>query len=286
MSFNKVLRFIFLLITSLSFSLLAQQKTTYTAREIIAKMNKSIKDIQCIKYNLKITERGKKGYNYYESAVKLNRKPRMLYINIKGIEVLWTDSKNKGRALVRPNSFPYFNLNLDPMGNLMRQDQHHTINEMGFDYFGNLIEYTAKKLSDKFDIYFKLESEERYNNRPCYKVVINNTEFAYTTYTVTGDNENLTNIARKLFVSEYMIVELNPKLKDYFDILKKGQLIKVPTWYAKFVVMYIDQFYFLPVGVKVSDEKSLYEEYNYFFVQVNPAFEANEFTRDFKGYKF
>ena len=286
MHFKNVLYFVFLLITSLSFSLLAQQKPTYTAREIITKMNKSIKEIQCIKYNLKITERGKKGYNHYESSVKLNRKPRMLYINIKGIEVLWTDSKNKGRALVRPNSFPYFNLNLDPMGNLMRQDQHHTINEMGFDYFGNLIEYTAKQLTDKFDTYFKLEGEERYNNRPCYKVVINNTEFAYTTYTVTGDNENLTNIARKLFVSEYMIVELNPKLKDYFDILKKGQVIKVPTWYAKFVVMYIDQLYFLPVGVKVSDDKSLYEEYNYFFVQVNPTFEADEFTRDFKGYKF
>ncbi len=278
--------YIITIITGLSFSLLAQQKPSYSTREIINKMTKSIKEVQGLKYNLKIIERGKKGYNHYESAVKLFRKPRMLYINIKGIEILWCDGKNKGKALIRPNAFPYFNLNLDPMGNLMRQDQHHTINEMGFDYFGNLMEHMATKFNDKFESYFKTEGEERYNNRPCYKIVINNPEFGYTNYTVAGEHESLHSIARKLYVSEYMIVELNHKLKDYFDILKKGQVIKVPNWYAKQVVIFIDQLYFLPIGVKVSDDKSLFEEYNYHYVQVNPAFETGEFTKDFKGYKF
>lgn len=271
--------------TLLSVNGLAQVKENLDAKAIATKMVKAIKDVDRLKYNLKITERGRKGYNFYESSVKLNRKPRMLYIYIKGIEVLWTTGTNNGKALVKPNSFPYFNLNLDPMGTLMRQDQHHTVNEMGFDYFGGIIEYCALKLGDKVDQYFYLEGEERWNNRPCYKLVINNKDFAYTTYTV-GENENITSIARKLFVSEYMIVELNPKFKDYFDILKKGQVIKVPNWYAKNVIMYIDQLYFLPIGVKVYDDKSLFEEYNYFFLQVNPTFEKDEFTRDFKGYGF
>jgi outer membrane lipoprotein-sorting protein len=271
--------------TLLSLNGLAQVKENLDAKAVAAKMVKSIKEVDGLKYNLKITERGRKGYNHYESAVKLNRKPRMLYIYIKGIEVLWTVGTNNGKALVKPNSFPYINLNLDPMGTLMRQDQHHTINEMGFDYFGGIIEYCANKLGDKVEQYFSLEGEERWNNRPCYKLVINNKDFAYTNYTV-GENESITSIARKLFVSEYMIVELNPKFKDYFDILKKGQVIKVPNWYAKNVTIYVDQLYFLPIGVKVFDDKSLYEEYNYFFLQVNPTFEKDEFTRDFKGYKF
>ncbi|HWY10844.1 MAG TPA: DUF1571 domain-containing protein [Bacteroidia bacterium] len=264
---------------------MGQTKEVHDAKAIAAKMVKAIHDVQRLKYNLKITERGRKGYNHYESAVKLNRKPRKIYIYIKGIEVLWTAGTNNGKALVKPNSFPYFNLNLDPMGSLMRQDQHHTVNEMGFDYFGGIIEYCTEKLGDKVDQYFSLDGEERYNNRPCYKLVINNKDFAYTTYTV-GENENITSIARKLFVSEYMIIELNPKFKDYFDILKKGQVIKVPNWYAKNVIMYVDQLYFIPIGIKVYDDKSLYEEYNYFFLQVNPAFEEEEFTRNFKGYKF
>ncbi len=282
---NRVYTQILVVFTLLSLNGLAQVKENLDAKAIATKMVKAIKEVDGLKYNLKITERGRKGYNYYESAVKLNRKPRMLYIYIKGIEVLWTTGTNNGKALVKPNSFPYINLNLDPMGSLMRQDQHHTINEMGFDYFGGIIEYCANKLGDKVDQYFYLDGEERYNNRPCYKLVINNKDFAYTSYTV-GDGESITSIARKLFVSEYMIVELNPKFKDYFDILKKGQVIKVPNWYAKNVIIYIDQLYYLPIGVKIYDDKSLFEEYNYFFLQVNPTFEKNEFTRDFKGYKF
>jgi len=261
------------------------QKPQITCKELIFKMAKSIDDVQSLKYNLKITERGKKGYNSYESSVKLNRKPRKIYLYIKGIELLWIDGWNNNKAYVKPNSFPYVNLSLDPSGSLMRQDQHHTINEMGFDYFGSIIERTALKLGDKFDQYFKLEGEERYNNRPCYKVTITNKDFGYTTYTV-GNNESITSIARKLNVSEYMIVENNPRIKDYFDILASGQKLKVPTWYARDVVIYIDQLYFLPIGIKVSDDKGLFEEYNYYFLQVNPKIEDAEFSTRYKDYKF
>lgn len=268
----------------LIFSSLAQ-KSEKDTKEIVSKMIKSINDIQSLKYNLKITERGKKGYNYYESSVKLNRKPRKLYLYIKGIEVLWVQGVNKGKALVNPGSFPYVNLSLDPMGSLMRQDQHHTINEMGFDYFGGIIDYCMKKLDEKFDDYFFYAGEERVNNRPCYKVIINNKDFEYTNYTV-GNNESITSIARKLYISEYMIIENNPKFKDYFDELKPGQVLKVPNWYAKNVIIYVDQLYFLPIGVKVYDDKGLFEEYNYHNVLVNPKFEELEFTKNFKDYKF
>lgn len=256
-----------------------------TCKEIVFKMAKSINDVQSLKYNLKINERGKKGYNHYESSVKLNRKPRKIYLYIKGIELLWLDGWNNNKAYVKPNSFPYVNLSLDPLGSLMRQDQHHTINEMGFDYFGSIVERMALKLGDKFDQYFKLEGEERYNNRPCYKITITNSDFAYTTYTV-GTNESITSIARKLNVSEYMIVENNPKVKDYFDILNPGQKLKVPNAYAKDVVIYVDQLYFLPIGIRVNDDKGLFEEYNYYFLQVNPKIDDAEFTTGYKDYKF
>ena len=264
-------------------SLVAQKPLT--AKEIIYKMIKSIDEVERLKYSLKIIERGKKGYNYYESSVKLNRKPRKIYLYIKGIELLWIAGWNNNKAYVKPNSFPYINLSLDPLGSLMRQDQHHTLNEMGVDYFGSVIEYIAKKYDQKFDQYFKLEADERVNNRPCYKIIIDNKDFGYENYTV-GDNENITSIARKLHVSEYMILEVNPKLNDYFDILKKGQVLKVPTAYAKYVTLYIDQLYFLPVSVKILDDKSLFEQYDYHFMQVNPKIDDAEFTKDYKDYKF
>ncbi len=261
------------------------QKTEHTAKELIFKMIKSIDAVDRFKYSLKITERGKKGFNHYESSVKLCRSPRKLYVYIKGIELIWVNGWNGNKAYVKPNSFPYINLSLDPLGSLMRQDQHHTINEMGFDYFASIVEYMALKVGDKFDQYFKLEGEERYNNRPCYKITISNKDYGYENYTV-GERESITTIARKLHISEYKILEVNPKLNDYFDILKKGQVLKVPTAYAKDVVLYIDQLYNLPIGVKVSDDKGLFEQYDYFFLQVNPKIDDAEFTTGYKDYKF
>lgn len=261
------------------------QKPSLNTKEIIFKMIKTIEDLERLKYSLKIIERGKKGYNHYESSVKLNRKPRKIYLYIKGIELLWVSGWNNNKAYVKPNSFPYVNLSLDPLGFLMRQDQHHTLNEMGVDYFGGLIEYMALKNGNKFDNYFKLEGEERINNRPCYKVVIDNKDFGYETYTV-GENESITSIARKLHISEYMILEVNPKFNDYFDILKKGQTIKVPNAYAKHVTLYIDELYFLPISIKILDDKGLYEQYDYHFLQVNPKIDDAEFTKQYKDYKF
>jgi len=261
------------------------QKSEITCNEIVTKSLKSIKEIKGLKYHLNITERGKKGFNFYESNVKFSRNPRLIYLYIKGIEVLWLQGKNNGKALVKPNSFPFFNLNLDPMGNLMRQDQHHTLNEMGYDYFATIIEYNKYKIGDKFDEYFKLVGEEKINNRYCYKIIIDNKDFGYVDYTI-GDHESITTIARKFFIAEYMILEKNPKFKDYFDLLKKGQVIKIPTWYCKSVVMYIDKQYFLPISLKIIDDKGLFEEYNYHSLIVNPTFEEGEFTKEYKDYKF
>lgn len=267
------------------FSSATKKMADLTCNEIVTKTLKSIKEVKGLKYHLKITERGKKGYNFYESNVKFSRNPRLIYLYIKGIEVLWVQGKNNGKALVKPNSFPYFNLNLDPMGDLMRQDQHHTLNEMGYDYFGSVIEYSKYKIGDNFDEYFKLVGEEKINGRNAYKIIIDNKDFGYVDYTV-GDHESITTIARKFFVAEYMIVEKNPKFKDYFDLVKKGQIIKIPTWYCKSVVMFIDKQYMLPISMKILDDKGLFEEYNYHFLQVNPTFEANEFTKDYKDYGF
>jgi hypothetical protein len=280
---NKYYFFGILLLLSISFGF--SQSKELTCKDIMTKSLKAVKDVKSLKYHLKITERGRKGFNYYESAVKFNKNPRHIYLYIKGIEVLWVQGKNNGKALVKPNAYSFFNLNLDPMGDLMRQDQHHTLNEMGYDYLAHIIQNIIDKLGNKFDEVFSLEGEERINSRPCYKIEINNKDFRYVDYTI-GEGENITSIARKHNIAEYMILEKNPKFKDYFDILKKGQVIKIPNWYCRSVVLYIDKLYFLPISMKVSDDKGLFEEYNYHFLQVNPTFEKDEFTKTFKGYNF
>lgn len=265
--------------------LLPSFNADYDCREVIEKMIKSVAEVKTLKYDLKLIERIEKKYNFFGSSVKLNRKPRKLYLNAKGIEVLWVEGKHGGDALVNPNAFPYINLYLDPNGSLMRQDQHHTIHEAGFDYFSSVIEANVKKAGDRFEEYFLPDGEEFVNGRACYKIIINNKDFDFTTYTVQK-GENLITIARKLYVSEFMILQNNkPKVGDYKDV-KTGQVIRVPNAYAKHVLLYIDKQNFLPIGVRVFDDKGLFEQYDYFNLQLNPVFAENEFTKDFKGYNF
>ncbi len=284
--FLMLFRFLFTSLVVLLPLVSIQNKPELDCKTILEKSFNAIDDVKSLKYHLKIIERGKKGFNYYQSAVKYQKHPKQIYLFIKGIEVLYVDGKNNNKALVNPGGFPYINLNLDPMGDLMRQDQHHTLKEMGYDYLTSIIKHTVSQVDrDEFDTYFKLLGEEKINNRLCYKILINNKEFEYKDY-VVQEGESITSIARKNFISEYMILERNTKFKDYFDPLKKGQVIKIPNSYCRSVLLYIDKFYFVPISVRVVDDKGLFEEYNYHHLQVNPTFEPREFTRDYKDYNF
>lgn len=263
---------------------LAPVPSSLTSKEVMLKMINAINDVETLKYSLKITERTNGKFNHFQSSVKLRRNPRKLYLSTNGIEVLWVQGTNKGQALVKPNSFPYVNLNLDPSGSLMREGQHHTINEMGFDYFGKIIVHNVLKAGADFDIYFKLEGEEILNGRECYKITINNPGFKFVDYTVMK-GETIVTVARKLHVAEQMILENNKKVSGFKDV-KAGQVIKVPTSYAKNVTLYIDKGYFLPVGTRIYDDQGLFEQYDYFNLQLNPVIDDAEFTKTYKGYGF
>ena len=254
------------------------------AKTIIDQLLKSIENVKTLKYNLKLSERTNGKIINTESSVKLQISPRKLYLYLKGPELLWVQGQNNGNALVNPGAFPYFNLNLNPYGSIMRKDQHHTIHEMGYEYFASILKNVIKKSGDKFDRYFVFTGEEKWNNRICYKVVISYPEFAYISYTVLRD-ENLITIARKLGVSEYMILENNSNIKDYHGV-REGSQIKVPNAYAKLTIMLIDKQYMLPVSNKIFDDKGLFESYEYYNLQVNPKIADEEFTKNYSDYDF
>lgn len=252
-------------------------------QQIITKMLDAIRSIRTLKYNLKCSERINGKMLQTESQVKLQVSPRKVYLYLKGPEVLWIEGQNNGNALVNPNSFPYVNLNLDPNGSLMRKDQHHTIHEMGFAYLGDVLESVVTKVGDKFDKYFSYSGEDKFLNRPCHKILITNHDFTYVSYKVKK-GENLITIARKLKVSEYMILEKN-KLTDYYAV-KEGQQILVPNGYAKMVMLTIDKQTYLPIAIKTFDDKGLFESYEYHNLQLNVKIADQEFSKDFKDYKF
>ncbi|MCE9540140.1 MAG: DUF1571 domain-containing protein [Bacteroidetes bacterium] len=261
-----------------------QKKGVYNSKEILNGVLESISTIKTMRYNLQCNERIKGKMQHTESQVKLQISPRKLYLSVKGPEVLWLEGANDGDALVNPGAFPYMNLNLDPYGSLMRKDQHHTIHEMGLHYLAEILKDGIRRAGDKFDRYFVILGEEKYDGRDCYKLSIAFPDYSWNSYKVSN-GENITSIARKLHVSEYMILEKNSEVA-WFNDVKPGQIIQVPDAYAKLTILLIDKALLLPVNNKIFDDKGLFETYEYYNLQINPPIAAEEFTKEYKDYKF
>lgn len=264
------------------------EEDTLSCKEIIRNMSSSIEKINSLKFTLKKKERVEGDLKFGEQDVKFIRSPRQIYTIIKapnqGVEILWLEGKNNGKAYINPNAFPYISLSLDPYGNIMRKGNHHTVHEVGMDYINSIINYIAEKTDGDFYKIFSLKGEVVFNNRKCYKVLIDYTPYDYVNYTML-EGETITSVAYKLFVSDYMILELNKDIKDY-SYSKPGKTILVPNAYARKTILYIDKETFMPVVQMMFDEKGLFSQYEFHDLKLNPGFSGEEFTKSYKDYHF
>lgn len=259
--------------------------TSLNCKEILQNTIASVEKIQTLKFHLKCNERFNGKLIPIESQIKMNASPKKVYVYLKGPEVLWLEGKNNGDAYVNPDGFPFMNLNLDPMGSIMRENQHHTVLEVGFDYFADIIKSTISMAGEKFGDYYKCGGILTWSGYECYLITAEYPYFNYVDYTVQK-GETLVTIARKLKVSDYMLLEINSdKVNNYHDV-KANQKIKVPNVYAKKMILYIDKELLLPRVIKVYDEKGLFESYEYHDLQVNIKIPDEEFTKNYKGYGF
>ncbi len=252
--------------------------------EMLNDILKSISNVKTLRYDLQRNERIKGKMNFTASKIKLQVSPRKLYISINGQEVLWMQGANNGNARINPGAFPYINLNLDPMGSLMRKNQHHTIHELGVEYLAEILKDGMKHYKEEISKHFVVMGEEKYMGRTCYKLSVAFPDFGWVPYTVKKD-ETIISIASKLHVSEYMILEKNPKA-DWYNDIAPGQIIQVPNVYAKLFLLMVDKEYMLPISEKIFDDKGLFETYEFYNLQVNSAIAPEEFTENYKDYHF
>ena len=263
-----------------------------SSRDIVTGMLSSIENVKGLKYTFKSYERINGKDFYTEMDIKANINPLKFYGYTKsepnkGVEVLYLDGQWDNKAMVNPgNWLP--NVKLSPYGDRMRENQHHTIKEAGFNFLGAIIKNAVKRADTErpgqFDSFFKYEGDITWNNRQCYKVSIEDPEFRYIDYTVK-EGDNIGNLEKRNGICGYLILEKNPSVKG-FDGLKAGMKIKLPSSYAKKTTLYIDKQNNLPIVQIMSDDTGQFEKYEFYNLVVNPAFAANEFTPDFSGYGF
>ncbi len=263
-----------------------------TAADLMRRMLTAVGQVQTATYRLIKTERISGKNVVEETAVKLQNKPLKVYIkSIKpntGREVLYVTGSNGGKALINPGAFPYVNISLDPLGSRIRQGQHHTLNDVGFRRIADIIARQMREQQADLPKLLHLEPQGvNFDNRACWVVKMDDLRFKFVPYTIKPGGESLDQLGQKLGVSDFMIGEKMPGFDgDFQRLLPAGQVIQVPTTYARRTTVIIDKASMLPVSIAISDDKGLFEQYDYHDLKPNAAFRDNEFATDFKGYGF
>jgi hypothetical protein len=235
---------------------------------------------------MRATERIEHGYSAANTRVKLQMHPRKSYLkNVDSkLEVLYNEDKLPNKCIVKPHVFPYFTLTLDPRGNLMRKNQHFTIYELGFDFTVKTIAMALSKEKDQIVKHLSMIGKVEKNKMNCYLFIYENPNFSYYDYIVQA-KETVASIASKLVVNDYLIRTKN-KLFDEYGYVKAGSKLKIPNFYCKKAVIYIDEKSMLPVSMSIYDEVGLFENYEYYDIELHKKIPDEEFERNFKGYGF
>lgn len=263
------------------------QNSAMTTGDIFTNMFSAIRNVKTLRANINTDERIGNHIKHADFAVKLNTSPYEAYskdLN-KGVEILYLEGKNNGEATINPNGFPYVNVHLDPMGNTMRKDQHQTITRLGFNYISNVLYHFINTYPDAYSKYIKRDADTIWDGSSCYKVEINFSAYANTTYGVKSEEETVSKLAAKYGLSEYQLLTLN-NISWYDDELKVGQKILLPNAYAKVTVLLIRKDNNLPVVIRIYDDKGFFEEYRYSHLQLNSTILNSEFTESYPGYHF
>lgn len=246
----------------------------------------SIKAVKTLRVKISATEKVGNGYLTAISENKLEIKPRKLYFinRQKKLEILYKEGESNSKAVVKPHVFPYISMSLNPNGSLMRKNQHYTIHELGYEYIGKSIAIALSKEKEKFAQCVTYYGKHERNGYKCHLFVYETPRFPYIDY-VVKEKETLTSIALKLNLNDYML-RLKNKLENEFDFLEPGSILKVPLYYCKKAVFFIDEKSMLPINVSLFDDTGLLESYDFSEITVNKPFDPAEFTKGYKDYHF
>lgn len=270
---------------------LLAQKQELSTRAIISKMLATIAANKGYSYNMHGFERiaGMEKVKTMSIYAKCQTRPEKIYIKLtsghrNGTEILYVAGERNNEALVNIGKLVP-NLTINPYSDLLTENQRHTIFAIGFNTTGTIITELLKRVEKekKFNTCFSEATSITWNGRACYKLSMNYPGWGYSTYKAQA-NETISSIAQKLSVAEYGIMEAN-NIKLFAEELN-GRTLKVPNFYAKKCIFYIDKQSFLPIYQEMHDENGIFEHYEFTDIQINPAFKADEFSSSFKEYKF
>lgn len=263
----------------------AQQIDTKT---LVDKMLKAIEATPYFECDFHSEERFIDRNHKNQLELKVSVRPKKFYLKAispnKGAEILYNPHLFKNKVYINPNMFLVPNVKLKPTHSILLDNQHHTLSNIGFNFFKDVVKNARVRAGDQFDEVFTYTETINWNNKHCYVLLINDPTASTDQYIVEKD-ETIFDLCFKLKISEYSVIELNDMVNGFWDV-KPGMTINVPTSYSPKATIYIDAENFLPVFQLMEDEKGLFEQYEFRNLIVRDSFAPNEFKPEFEAYEF
>jgi outer membrane lipoprotein-sorting protein len=237
---------------------------------VILKMMEETQNISKLTFQIKNCERIGSEMKCGKQQVSLLTKPFKCHINMlhpdKGNQIVYNKEVSK-KATYIPKGFPYINVTLDPLGSQMRKNNHHSIYELGFGFFTQLINHYYLKHESSFTIKkVIIEKKTEYHISSTLK------GFKYVKHIVLK-GETARTIAKKKFVSEHLILEKNKERSSY----QVGDTILIPNQYYQKLNVVVEGENYTPKFIEVFDDKGLLEKYEFSKLNINPVFTEQTF---------
>lgn len=199
---------------------------------------------------------------------------------------VFAEAKKPTRATLAyvPSSHPKVHvkkglkLRLDLTSSMLMKDQHHPLSNAGFGTFKNIIEKSIKAKglslnSSNLSDFIVMKGSKTYDGKDVWVVEILDKDYKIVNYTVTAADKTIWDVGSKLAIPEYRVMQLNNIKED----LTTGQVLKVPSSYAKKTTVYVDKATYLPVFQELEDDEGIYERYEFKNVKLNQKFTNADF---------
>jgi outer membrane lipoprotein-sorting protein len=242
-------------------------------------------------YRIIKTERLRKGKTVVEELKIKLQKPGRVYVHmlrpIEGREILYDRVREPKRLTVHNGRFPDLTLNLDVHGMLATHDQHHTIEDLGFD---QALEVFRSALAiarrEPHGEYLQYGGERTFAGRAVDYVIMNAGKRPARKVAAQED-ESLLAFARRVGMDAYVIYTANPQIRSLTSELDEGEEYVVPAYYAKRCESWFDRETGMPLKQTMYDEQGqLYENYEHYDIALDAKLTDADFDKKNPAYGF
>lgn len=191
-------------------------------------------------------------------------------------KLVWREGENNNKVSVKLGSLFWVSLPLTNKKFL--EKSHHTLDNSGFGLPKSTIMKIYNDRKSEINEAVDIKGNVTFNGKSCLHVIINDKKHGVTKYTVKS-GEDLISIAKARAINQMQILELNPNIKNYFDV-EAGDEIVIPNSIGTKITIYFDTAINLPLYFKVEDKKGIVGEYKHLNINTAPNFTDDVFTRD------